>query len=266
MLGKLLKHEFAFIGRVAIPVCGGTLALSVIVRVLFEFLANASSDRMDTTLPFISTITLCVFALLAMYVGLFIVMVVRQYRHVYGREGYLLHTLPVTADQIIFSKLIVWVTVSIAQVGVFLASVFILFQGLNAGFEPIDIIGQIPFMFSSLVNEPDSAVMVTLYLFQQVVGMVSAFTTLFASISLGHSTKHRLWVTIGIYVGAQIAISTVSSMLAMIIMAFGMSNGVGNGMSYLTISTLVSTIFSAVICGVGYFISRHILKNKLNLT
>ena len=111
MLKKLLKYEFKATGRVYGGLYLAILAVAVLMGVSFQIPA-----------PLGHTAPIAVLMLVYMGLGVAIaVMTVlsiiqRFTRNLLGREGYLMHTLPVSNAQLILAKLIpsiLWVLCSI---------------------------------------------------------------------------------------------------------------------------------------------------------
>ncbi len=105
MLGKLLKHEFRATGRTMLPVYGAVVLLAV--------LANFSIRVMDHSVHFLLTV-FCGLIVAAFVVGIIaaaimtlVMMIKRFYTNLLKDEGYLMHTLPVSVHELVWSKMIV---------------------------------------------------------------------------------------------------------------------------------------------------------------
>ena len=114
MLKKLLKYEFKATGRVYGGLYLAILAVAVLMGVSFQ-------------IPALLVHTAPIAVLMLVYMGLGVAIAVmtvlsiiqRFTRNLLGREGYLMHTLPVSNAQLILAKLIpsiVWVLCSIVVV------------------------------------------------------------------------------------------------------------------------------------------------------
>ena len=103
MLGKLMKHEFRATGRVALPLCGVMLALSVISGFALRFWnANEAISRAGSWI-----VSLYGASIFAVGVGVFAVLMQHYKRNLLGDEGYLMRTLPVSVHELLLSKLFV---------------------------------------------------------------------------------------------------------------------------------------------------------------
>ena len=107
MLKQLLKYEFKATGRTY----GGLYLALVALAVLSGFsLRSSSKDDFASLLLFAYMVVAVAVAVVSV-----MTIVTRFTRNLLGREGYLMHTLPVTESQLILSKLIssvVWMLCS----------------------------------------------------------------------------------------------------------------------------------------------------------
>ena len=105
MLSKLLKHEFRATGRTMLPVYAAVVVLAV--------LANFSIRVIDRSVHTLLTI-FCGLIIAAFVVGIIaagimtvVMMIKRFYTNYLKDEGYLMHTLPVSVHELVWSKMIV---------------------------------------------------------------------------------------------------------------------------------------------------------------
>ena len=105
MLSKLLKHEFRATGRTMLPVYAAVVVLAV--------LANVSIRVMDRSVHTLLTI-FCGLIIAAFVIGIIaagimtvVMMIKRFYTNYLKDEGYLMHTLPVSVHELVWSKMIV---------------------------------------------------------------------------------------------------------------------------------------------------------------
>ena len=114
MLKQLLKYEFKATKRLYFGLYLALALLSVVLGVTFRqehALAHSTSFQNLEVILMIVYVSV----ILAIAVLCFVSTVQRFYENLLGREGYLMHTLPVTETQLILSKLItsmVWVLCS----------------------------------------------------------------------------------------------------------------------------------------------------------
>lgn len=107
MLTKLLKYEYRATARFLLPLYLGVLFL-IMLNVIFMRLGNSFAALSGTSLytAGIAILTvLCVLGFWAIFV-ISLVIAVQRFYGLLGMRGYLMFSLPVTADQLIASKLI----------------------------------------------------------------------------------------------------------------------------------------------------------------
>lgn len=120
MVGKLIKYDFMSFFRLIFPVQLIIIGLAGLNRIVQIFETQGSTYKT----VFISSIVLLSVACVVALVMSYVVAIVRFYQGLYSSEGYLSHSLPVTAAQHITSKLIVSI---LFELGTFLA----IFIGAN---------------------------------------------------------------------------------------------------------------------------------------
>lgn len=116
MLGKLMKQEWLSTWKIPTVLIGVVFAAATIFGL---FCASPVWDLMDwwgADVIFSATVLLFYGALMCCGVGTSIYLAVRYYRSMYSNEGYLTHTLPVTPNQLLLSKMInfsIWELLSV---------------------------------------------------------------------------------------------------------------------------------------------------------
>ena len=126
MLKQLLNYEFKATGRIY----GGLYLALIALAALSGFSLRGSSNGNLSTFLFIAYMAVAV----AVAVVAVMTIVTRFTRNLLGREGYLMHTLPVDEGQLILSKLIssvVWVLCS-GIAGLFSFVIMLLALTLNS--------------------------------------------------------------------------------------------------------------------------------------
>ena len=114
MLKQLLKYEFKATKSLYFGLYLALALLSVVLGVSFRQ-ENAWADHTNFVRLEVILMVLYLSVIFAIAVLCFVSTVQRFYKNLLGREGYLMHTLPVTETQLILSKLItsmVWVLCS----------------------------------------------------------------------------------------------------------------------------------------------------------
>lgn len=191
MLKKLLKHEFRATARTYGGLYLALLAVSVLFGASIRGWNGTNSDAYSTAVGLLSL------AYTAVLIGTAVVTVMtivrRFYSNLLGREGYLMHTLPVTEAQLVGAKLIsgtVWSVCSIFAAGLSFGILAILMMA------EIDLLGQLPWMLSQLREafaRYDMAFWEAMLFSGLVcfVRMVSAIACIYAACMVGHQFKNH---------------------------------------------------------------------------
>lgn len=189
MLKKLLKHEFRATARTYGGLYLALLAVSVLFGASIRGWNGINSDAYSTAVGLLSL------AYTAVLIGTAVVTVMtivrRFYSNLLGREGYLMHTLPVTEAQLVGAKLIsgtVWSVCSIFAAGLSFGILAILMMA------EIDLLDQLPWMLSQLREafaRYDMAFWEAMLFSSLVcfVRMVSAIACIYAACMVGHQFK-----------------------------------------------------------------------------
>lgn len=187
MLKQLLKYEFKATGRTY----GGLYLALVALAVLSGFsLRSSSKDNFASLLLFAYMVVAVAVAVVSV-----MTIVTRFTRNLLGREGYLMHTLPVTESQLILSKLIssvVWMLCS-SIVGIFSFAVMLLALSLNSA-----ALQQLPELWQKVVEIFREIFRMTgssgwLWLafetLNGLVALVSSILCIYAACMIGHQFK-----------------------------------------------------------------------------
>ncbi|NLT15188.1 MAG: hypothetical protein GXY05_12685 [Clostridiales bacterium] len=259
MLGKLIKYEFRATARICLPLFGALLLAACISR-LFESL------RFET--PMVIGIALSVILIIATFVIVLIVTLLRFYRNLLTNEGYLMFTLPVTADSLIWSKLIVAFVWNILSLIVVFAAILIMAVtdlnlsdislAITAG---LNAVGITQAQFNWFVVE-----MIVLFLVSLPAGIIVLYACMASSQLVN---KYRILFSFGAYIVLSI-IGQILGSIAMFIflpkhMSFYSNPSVTEVVNMVNTAMLFS-IASSLIAGVAlYIVTRFMLKRKLNL-
>jgi len=265
MLKQLMKYEFKANSRRLLPVLLILIIMSVINRILVPVLEN-SNFRLLNMLSVVFTIAfgLTYFAVAFMT---FAVLIDRFRKSVLQDEAYLTLTLPVSADQILWSKLLVsfaWFII----IGIFVAaSIMINIIDINA---LTRVITGLSFADLRYIAKGVSTIDWILYFIEAAVFFFLLYAVgcmmFYMSLTLGNMFKKRKMLASALIFGA------VFTGL-MVLTVFVMMAGDSVTMTQLAIShvmavhlfALLMIVSAAVPAAVFYLITRFGLTRKLNL-
>lgn len=280
MFSKCLKYELRAYSRLLVPtfiaLMIASVLMSVAVGVLTSLMANTANEMIQVIAGM-----LLYFIVMAVYLAMFIIPVMvfvltirRFYTSFFTDEGYLTFTLPVSVDCHLTSKL---AAAAIADIfGVVTAILSVIIIGSGAAIANIDILKSLfsGFEFSEMTEMfgyfgLDSVVTVILVLVAMVLSILGNYLLLYLSISFGCmlAKKHRFIVCGACYLGVSTVVSAISSVVSTVVMflvaaAFTQTQAVG---VIFNIILAIVSVFVAIEVVACYFITRYILKNKVNL-
>lgn len=278
MLSKLLKHELRATGRIFLPLYLLLVVFTAINRFFVgRGMQGLTTDEVGTfgatmsRFIEVASITLYCIIIVAIFIMTLVVTVMRFYKNLLGEEGYLMNTLPVTVDQHILSKLLVSLLWQILSALVACLSIFILIVNRDFFKELNELKVELMLTYSQWAPHVFRFSFETILLF--LVSAVSSVLVIYAAIMVGsQASKHRLLASFGVYIGFGIAANMITSMVSGIF-APQLQNFFD---SLDTVDTEVvlqmfhfvfisGIIFSIIEMVVFYFLTRHMLKKRLNL-
>lgn len=247
MVKKLFKYEFLAYIRVLFPVYIAMLGVAVLGRILMIFESDTiSSDLLIGGSIFMYVITVFVaFGFVSVYA------VVRFYKNMFTGEGYLTLTLPATADEHILAKLLSAILFNFVSVIVFIVSFAIFAAG--------DVFKEVAEAASYLIKKAEWYYLLE-FVLSAIVGMVSNILLYYACLSIGQLfKKNRIAGAVGAYFAYNLALQILSTIA---LAALAESDYIGDVVEFVLQRNY---ILSGVMAIVFYFITRHIVTNKLNL-
>lgn len=279
MLKKLLKYEFKATGRVYGGLYLAILAVAVLMGVSFQ-------------IPALLVHTAPIAVLMLVYMGLGVAIAVmtvlsiiqRFTRNLLGREGYLMHTLPVSNAQLILAKLIpsiLWVLCSI--VVVLLSFVlFSLFGTLNSAavsefFHAFSRYGsEIGKLLSSVIK--GYGVTLVLMVLEWLASLTCSILCIYTACMIGHwCKKYFVAVSIAAFVVLNVLQNQLLNLLPYNTTNTGLdlvfSTSAGDGSIVYTVTgnktylwaVLAALAADLVLCAVYFAATSWLMKNKLDL-
>lgn len=276
MLGKLLKHEWKAVWKVPTLLLGILMLIGLIAGSTFS-MPIWDSDWVGLPMSGVMLIVTFFFALSGVSIGITIYLGVRYYKSMFTDEGYLTHTLPVSARELLLNKVITmsaWNLITIAGILVSLVIfggvAFLALKPLNSEFarDVIRALAELPELF----NDPSLAGFQGFCASLLLMMLTSAFSgtmILIGAITLGQMVrKHRILGAIGAYFAINAVIQMVNTMVMMPI-TFGSMNNIWWDMDspfpiFTGFYTVMSLVFVAVSVGL-YFLCEYLIKRQLEL-
>ena len=270
MLRKLLKYEFRSTGR--------TYGLIYLVTVLLAVATGLLShlESLSNIIDLIFNLTSAGFTIMVFVI--FVVTVVlnltRYGRGLYGDEGYLMHTLPVSPWQLIASKLITSIVWTVATLAVALVSLLVMILGselFRPGFwEGVGRFFQALMQIHLSASDWNTIGLLAMFCLLWLLFLTGALLQIYLCIGLGHLTSrhHAAWSVL-LYFGINVAMSWFQTFLAdMSGNAAGLGTmvaGLGEN-SMLTYGLLARACLFEILWAAVYWAGTQLLlTKKLNL-
>ena len=230
MFTTLLKYDLKSIGRWYIALNAGILissfALGLSLR-SFESFAQTTSSSPNHVMQLIPLILAMIFGILVAgsWVATVIIIVRRFYQSIFGKEGYLTLTLPVTTHQIILSRLLaafIWT----------LCNTLVLIIGVGLLILPMSGVGHL------------------------IAATISEILMFYLAITIGQLfTNRRILMSFVAY----FAIAIIGTVLSSIIDSHLLKNIVDiSYFGYATIGEIIDIL-------IFYFITYYLLENKVDI-
>lgn len=203
MFGKLIKHDVLSLFR-QIRKLMLVSTLSVIVSIVLTCIVNNYYAGFGVILFFL-TIGIQMAAVI-------IISLIRTEKTLFGAEGYLTHSLPVSGTQLYFSKVLstflflgIMAVISVAEVTFFMGNPF---NGWPNGMEKmLQLFSEI---FNSVATRPGAQ----LFLVSVVVSLLSLVATILFSIAISNEAPFHRWsgnaAGVGVFVLTTIALQCLS--------------------------------------------------------
>lgn len=280
MLKKLFKYEWKAFWKVPTAI---NVFLVIITFIGIVSLASPfwEMDVRGMEIMLGLAVFFYILAIAAGSIGVTIAITTRYYRNIYTDEGYLTNTLPVTARQIILSKLftgIIWSFITGAVVSI---SIFSLIYTASLSYSDVNIFYEFVQDFPDLLRffKEEAGIDFFLFAFLSLVYMIAStalsILKIYTAIALGQLfARHKVAGAVMWYIGEYVVFEIITSFLRGIpsysngLFTIFFSYGVSYYNSYsqaVLLSMLISIGFCLAICAGLYFLTEHMLKNRLNL-
>ena len=286
MLKQLLKYEFKATKSLYFGLYLALALLSVVLGVTFRqehALAHSTSFQNLEVILMIVYVSV----ILAIAVLCFVNTIRRFYQNLLGREGYLMHTLPVTETQLILSKLLtsmVWVLCS-GLVGIVCITGMVSIGVLDA-----EALGTVDWdswkqLWGMLYGELGTKFWLVMFwtILINLARLADLILCVYAACMIAHQFKKQTMV-VGIlaFIGMNIVENQIDKLLGMndVTLFVGVNyelvdvSDVSGGttvMHYLTTAFgqgsgyLFCFVFTAAIAAAYFCLTRWLMKHKLNL-
>ena len=263
MLKQLLKYEFKATKRRYFGLYLALALLSVVLGVTFrQEHALAHSTRFQNLEVILMIVYISV--ILAIAVLCFVNTIQRFYQNLLGREGYLMHTLPVNENQLILSKLLtsmVWVLCS-GLVGIVCITVMV-----SIGVIDSETFGMVDWnswkqLWQMLYEEigPEFWVAMAWTILINLARLASLILCVYAACMIAHQFPKHVMVAGIVDVTYRVVGVNVTGVSYGVTPMRWLTAALGTDVGYLFCFAVTAAIAAAY-----FFLTRWLMKNKLNL-
>lgn len=268
MVKKLLKHEFMALSRMLVPMYIILVGLAVITRVIFIF----ENGSVIYSIISGSSVAVLIIGLLVGAIYTTVSCIIRFYRNLFSKEGYLTFTLPVSVEAHLGTKLLAAVVADFVTLGVIIISLCIATCG-DALIEVIRAAGFLLGKASALLGANLGFYFVEIVV-MLIVAAASSYLLFYACMCIGQLAKRsRVLLALGVYFGYYYITQIIVTVGIIMMTVIEDSKFVKDLLDWIGIHpfetihiALIGTIlWTAVLGGVYYLIAHSIMKKKLNL-
>lgn len=275
MTGRLIKYEIKSGMRLMTVIWAALIAASILFSISIHVLGNIFHDGtpgLGVFLAIVEIVTgLMYFAVfVALIVATLMIVIMRFYKGLLGDEGYLMHTLPIRAWQLITAKGIVAAMVVIISVITAFISLMILAGGGGIGMLPAvwDFMGRI------WDEDPRYILVMAEVIILIVLSVLKSIYQIYAALAIGQlANKHRILLALGAYIGMSMLVSAIFMTLAVVADNVGFMGWLGTMFAdvendVFSVSQMAVASFflmTAVQLAAFHVITERILSLRLNL-
>ncbi|MBQ7955654.1 MAG: hypothetical protein IJ282_07870 [Lachnospiraceae bacterium] len=297
MLGKLLKHEWRSTWKLPTALSAFTILMTLLGALSFKmpmWQKLVGNNPSSVTFVDLVAVAILITYFITIVVSAYAIMIyfsVRFYKNLYTDEGYLMHTLPTTPRNLIFSKTVISSFWNVISTTLMMASMFWLFdvfmktllteaewKEVSAAFAGIS-----PSINEIFIEYSGVSVVFAIfaYILTLLVGSIYGMLLIYLCICIGQLfRKHKVAAAIIAYLVVTTIIQTITS-VAVLPATFNMmfkmeamseSLLIASPMEALVapFATMMPVIYislalSAILSIAAFFACEYITKRKLNL-
>lgn len=272
MFGKLMKYELRYLIRIFAPMWAVVLALCALSRLTL----NPDVDGMmyvegsEAVLPVV-IVMLTVFGIITMMIVATVVLLQRFYKGMYGDEGYLMFTLPVTSGSLIHSKglsalLMMTATELITVLGIV---IMVSYPGV---WHMIDMNVEFDILLETYGLDTMKFVALTFWSIVVVLlSIVQEIYIIYLAISVGQLwKKHPVAGAIIAYYIIMLLIGTLLNALndqfaGFVDMVVNSVSGSAEFGATMVIALVATSIYNLILIAISFYGTKIILDKKLNI-
>jgi len=269
MLGKLIKYDLKSLGRLILPLFAVLVGSSIALRICIEAFGNINGNEgvLSVVSSILSVVVALVYvvSLMGCIFGVYVIISMNYHKSLMSDRGYFYLTLPVSHDSHLISKLLSGALFILISMAVFVISFLPLFIGNIALPDILDFLSEFWDFVKQFVLAKNGVLIITLW---AVIVLFGSQIMIFFCITVGQlMSGHRILGAFLAFIGHLLLSRTVSSILSVggyknISMEIFDLDAIGEVFSGLLLRMI---IYYLIIYVIEYFITRFVMKNKLNI-
>lgn len=259
MLAKLLKHDIKKTSRSLVVYYGILLLLAIGTRLL-EWLSSIFK-------PVGSLYALIIFAFVLALIGIFFytfaLSIISFYKEFIKDEGYLMHTLPVSKNQLVGSKLL---TAIIAMIVTFVLSILALGIAFYTPHCLDEVIATLQALIQKQLGVSFELVMIG-FLLYMLLSYIYQILFFYLSIALGQTrSANKLMYSVVFGIALNVVIQIIMTLMLLAISLFEPAV-LGSELTVEAFGWVMipSTIMTLALAVAFFFATGYIFKRKLNM-
>ena len=268
MVKKLIKHEFMALSRMLVPMYVIILGLAVLTRTIVFF----ENDSIIYNIISVSVIAMLAIGIVVSLVYTLVAGIIRFYRNLFSKEGYLTFTLPVSVEAHLFTKLLCAVVSYIASFAVIFAAGCIATSG--------ELLVEIFKAAGYLLGTAHTAIgaNLTFYIIELAVlffiTICTGYMLFYACMCIGQLAKRsRVLLALGVYFGYYYLTQIIATVIMIVFSVVSDKPFFYNILQWIEmhptqfihIALTGALVVEVILGGVYYLIAHTIMKKKLNL-
>ncbi|MDR2515564.1 MAG: hypothetical protein LBD02_10245 [Christensenellaceae bacterium] len=252
-MSKLLKYELWAVGRLFLPIAAALLLVSLVARALGTLPPETFSSvfQVGRALSFLLVAGVAVFTL-----G---ITLQRFRRSLLGDEGYLMFMLPVSVDALILSKLVA--ALLMCLLGLLVAGFSVLLISMrDIGQALREVAGALPALLRG--EEPEWLQFLLLAALAPVFGILLCYVCMALAMLAGN---RRGLAAVGLFFATMTLMQLLGVALNSLMAGAGLFRGDADHVGYLRALLWAAIGLEGFFGAIFYFVTRYMLKNRLNL-
>lgn len=263
MLVKLLKHDYRSMVFYFLLMYAVLIGIAVLARISIGLTGtdiSAFGNDVFAGMTTVGSVVMYILGCGAVIVLTFIIVALRFYNNLMGREGYLSFTLPVTPEAHLASKMISGATFCVLSYVVIGISGVILTAG--TGFWSGWVLRVTELLLNAV--KLDNPVILILYVLNGLTALIEMVAIIYFSICVGQqASKYRILAAIGVYIGVHLVLGIITTLGSTILVNL-FRNSTGTLLFYGVTNT-VSIVYQCLVAAVCMAGAVGLMKNRLNL-